>query len=295
MNEHNDSLDQLKRAALLRLLKQRGATRVIETAPDDITGADREGPLALSFAQQRLWFLDQLDPTASAAYHIPASLVLRGALDRTALKNALDGLVARHESLRTTFRRDGEHPLQVIAPADCGFNLQEQDLRHLPRDEAGRQATRLAEEEAARAFDLLHGPLIRGTLLCLADDEHRLLITQHHIISDGWSIGLLVKEFAALYQAFSTGQADPLPPLPLQYADYAAWQRRHLQGERLDQQVEFWRAHLAGAPAVLTLPTDRPRPAVQSYRGETLGFDLPAPLSAAIARFAPSPAPQPRS
>ncbi|UVL81813.1 amino acid adenylation domain-containing protein [Pseudomonas sp. B21-028] len=293
MNEHNDSLDQLKRAALLRLLKQRGATRVIETAPDDITGADREGPLALSFAQQRLWFLDQLDPTASAAYHIPASLVLRGTLDRTALKNALDRLVARHESLRTTFRRDGEQPVQVIAPADCGFNLQEQDLRHLPRDEAERQAARLAEEEAARAFDLLHGPLIRGTLLCLADDEHRLLITQHHIISDGWSIGLLVKEFAALYQAFSAGQADPLPPLALQYADYAAWQRRHLQGERLDQQVEFWRAHLAGAPALLALPTDRPRPAVQSYRGETLGFDLPAALSAAIARFAQSRAATP--
>jgi syringomycin synthetase protein SyrE len=143
----------LKRAALLRLLKQRGATRVIETAHEAIPGADRDAPLALSFAQQRLWFLDQLDPTASAAYHIPAVLVLRGALDRTALKAALDRLVARHESLRTTFRRDGEQPVQVIAPADCGFALAEHDLSHLPADEAGREAQRLAEDEAAQPFD----------------------------------------------------------------------------------------------------------------------------------------------
>ncbi|MCE0464976.1 non-ribosomal peptide synthetase, partial [Pseudomonas uvaldensis] len=293
MNEHNDSLDQLKRAALLRLLKQRGATRVIETPQDDIAPTDREGPLALSFAQQRLWFLDQLDPTASAAYHIPASLVLRGTLDRSALKAALDRLVARHESLRTTFRREGEHPVQVIAAADCGFHLEEHDLRHLPVEQAGHEAQRLADSEAAQPFDLLHGPLIRGSLLRLADDEHRLLITQHHIISDGWSIGLLVKEFAALYEAFSNGQDDPLPPLDLQYADYAAWQRRHLEGERLEQQVEFWRAQLAGAPALLSLPTDRPRPAVQSYRGETLAFDLSASLSSAIVRFAQSRAATP--
>ncbi|WP_191488524.1 non-ribosomal peptide synthetase [Pseudomonas sp. FEN] len=293
MNSHNDSLDQLKRAAMLRLLKQRGATRSVDTPQDDMVAVDREGPLALSFAQQRLWFLDQLDPTASAAYHMPASLVLRGSLDHNALKAALDRLVARHESLRTTFRRDGEQPVQVIAPADCGFSLVEHDLRQLPREQAEAQAAELSEQEATAAFDLLHGPLIRGSLLRLADDEHRLLITQHHIISDGWSIGVLVKEFAALYQAFSSGQADPLPALALQYADYAAWQRRHLEGERLSQHVEFWRSHLAGAPALLSLPTDRPRPAVQSYRGETLGFDLPVALSAAITRFAQSRAATP--
>ncbi len=293
LNEHNDSLDQLKRAALLRLLKQRGATRVIESAPDDLPRVDRDAPLALSFAQQRLWFLDQLDPTASAAYHMPAALVLRGALDLAALKAALNRLVARHESLRTTFRREGEHPVQIIAPADCGFSLVEHDLRHLSRDEAEAQVARLSEEAAKQPFDLLQGPLIRGSLLRLADDEHRLLITQHHIISDGWSIGILVKEFATLYQAFSAGQPDPLPPLPRQYADYAAWQRQHLEGARLDRQVEFWRAHLGGAPALLSLPTDRPRPAVQSYRGETLGFDLPASLSAAIAQFAQSRAATP--
>lgn len=257
LNEHNDSLDQLKRAALLRLLKQRGAARVIETVADDIPCVDRAAPLALSFAQQRLWFLDQLDPTASAAYHIPASLLLQGALDQAALTAALDRLVARHESLRTTFRREGEQPVQVIAPADCGFSLVTHDLRHLPREQAATEAAHLSENAAAAPFDLLHGPLIRGTLLRLADDEHRLLITQHHIISDGWSIGILVKEFASLYQAFSAGQPDPLPPLTRQYADYAAWQRQHLEGERLERQVEFWRAHLAGAPALLSLPTDQ--------------------------------------
>ncbi|WP_248796185.1 non-ribosomal peptide synthetase [Pseudomonas sp. MWU13-2105] len=293
MNSHNDSLDQLKRAAMLRLLKQRGATRSVDTPQDDMVAVDREGPLALSFAQQRLWFLDQLDPTASAAYHMPACLVLRGSLDHNALKAALDRLVARHESLRTTFRRDGEQPVQVIAPADCGFSLAEHDLRQLPREQAEAQAAELSEQEATAAFDLLHGPLIRGSLLRLADDEHRLLITQHHIISDGWSIGVLVKEFAALYQAFSSGQADPLPALALQYADYAAWQRRHLEGERLGQHVEFWRSHLAGAPALLSLPTDRPRPAVQNYRGATLSFDLPVALSTAITRFAQSRAATP--
>jgi syringomycin synthetase protein SyrE len=293
LNSHNDSLDQLKRAALLRLLKQRGATRVVDSAPDDMVAVRREGPLALSFAQQRLWFIDQLDPTASAAYHMPASLVLHGNLDHSALKATLDRLVARHESLRTTFRREGEQPVQIIAAADCGFSLVEHDLRHLPTEQAEQHAALLSEQEAAAPFDLLHGPLIRGSLLRLSDTEHRLLITQHHIISDGWSIGVLVKEFAALYEAFSTGQPDPLPPLALQYADYAAWQRQHLDGERLSQHIEFWRSHLAGAPALLALPTDRPRPAVQSYQGETLGFDLPVALSSAITRFAQSRAATP--
>ncbi|NWD78738.1 hypothetical protein HX890_31990, partial [Pseudomonas gingeri] len=127
-------------------------------------------------------------------------------------------------------RRDGEQPVQVIAPADCGFSLVEHDLRHLPREQAEAQAAQLTEQEAAAPFDLLDGPLIRGSLLRLADDEHRLLITQHHIISDGWSIDVLVKELAALSQTFRAGQADHLPALALQYADYAAWQRRHLEG-----------------------------------------------------------------
>ncbi|WP_241775350.1 amino acid adenylation domain-containing protein, partial [Pseudomonas corrugata] len=246
---------------------------------------DRNGPLALSFAQQRLWFLDQLDSGAGSAYHMPAALLLRGDLDRAALKAALDRLVARHESLRTTFERHGEQPVQVIAPADCGFALAEQDLRALPYEQASVSASRIGNNEALAPFDLSRGPLIRGRLLSLADDEHILLITQHHIISDGWSVGVLVKEFAALYRAFSQQQPDPLPALPIQYADYAAWQHQALDGERLNRQAEFWRDHLEGAPALLSLPTDRPRPAMQSYRGGDVAVTIAPALRERLEHF----------
>ncbi|HLD65005.1 MAG TPA: condensation domain-containing protein, partial [Pseudomonas sp.] len=161
MNEHNDkfksleSLEQLKRAAILRLLKERGAARAAEAPTEGITAMDRDTALPLSFAQQRLWFLDQLDPTASAAYHMPAALRLRGALDHGALKAVLARLVARHESLRTTFARRDDQPVQVIAAADCGFTLVEHDLGHLPREEARLAAARLGDAEAAAPFDLL--------------------------------------------------------------------------------------------------------------------------------------------
>ncbi|WP_240326446.1 non-ribosomal peptide synthetase, partial [Pseudomonas syringae] len=286
LNDRNESLEQLKRAAMLRLLQQRGATRAERAPLDAIEPADRSAPLPLSFAQQRLWFLDQLDPTASAAYHMPAALRLTGTLDKPALKAALDHLVVRHESLRTTFRRNGEHPVQVIADTQSGFSLVEQDLRGLSSEHARLSAARISDAEAAEPFDLLAGPLIRGRLLQLNDEEHLLLITQHHIISDGWSIEVLVREFSALYRAFVGHQASPLPPLPIQYADYAAWQRHRMEGERQARHIEFWRSHLSGAPALLTIPTDRPRPEVQSYEGSTLTFRLPEHLSKAIAAFA---------
>ncbi|WP_162884869.1 condensation domain-containing protein, partial [Pseudomonas syringae] len=214
LNDRNESLEQLKRAAMLRLLQQRGATRAERAPLDAIEPADRSVPLPLSFAQQRLWFLDQLDPTASAAYHMPAALRLTGTLDKPALKAALDHLVVRHESLRTTFRRNGEHPVQVIADTQSGFSLVEQDLRGLSSEQARLSAARISDAEAAEPFDLLAGPLIRGRLLQLNDEEHLLLITQHHIISDGWSIEVLVREFSALYRAFVGHQASPLTPLP---------------------------------------------------------------------------------
>ncbi len=286
MNDRNESLDQLKRAALLRLLQQRGASRTEKTPQDAIEAADRSAALPLSFAQQRLWFLDQLDHAASAAYHMPAALRLTGTLDRSALKSALDHLVARHESLRTTFEQKGEQPVQVIAAADSGFTLVEQDLRDQSPEQARLSATRISEAEAAEPFDLLKGPLIRGRLLQLTDEEHLLLITQHHIISDGWSIEVLVREFSALYEAFVGNQPSPLPPLSIQYADYAAWQRQRMNGELQTQHVEFWRNHLSGAPALLTVPTDRPRPPVQSHEGSTLKFSLPKDLSQAIGAFA---------
>ncbi|WP_122315436.1 non-ribosomal peptide synthetase, partial [Pseudomonas cichorii] len=286
MNDRNESLDQLKRAALLRLLQQRGASRNERAPQDVIEPADRSAALPLSFAQQRLWFLDQLDHSASAAYHMPAALRLTGSLDRVALKSALDHLVARHESLRTTFEQQGEQAVQVIASAACGFALVEQDLRDQSPEQARLSATRISENEAAAPFDLHQGPLIRGRLVQLTDDEYLLLITQHHIISDGWSIEVLVSEFSALYQAFVERQPNPLPALSIQYADYAAWQRQRMNGELQAQHIEFWRNHLSGAPALLTLPTDRPRPPVQSHEGSTLKFTLPKDLSRAIGAFA---------
>jgi amino acid adenylation domain-containing protein len=251
-----------------------------------IPPADRSASLPLSWAQQRLWFLDRLDHAASAAYHLPAALRLRGSLDRSALRATLDRIVARHEGLRTTFANSADGPVQVIAPADCGFALAEHDLRELDQSQREQALAQLSAAEASTPFDLAADPLIRGQLIRLADDEHILLVTQHHIISDGWSVAILVKEVSALYAAFCQGQADPLPPLAIQYADYAAWQRQWLQGDALQQQVEFWRTHLEGAPALLELPADRPRPAVQSHAGDSVAFTIPAELAAGLRSLA---------
>ncbi len=247
-----------------------------------IEPADRSRPLPLSFAQQRLWFLDQLDPAAGAAYHMPAALRLRGPLRREVLRAALDRIVARHEVLRTRLVSADGIPAQVIGPREGGFALAAHDLQSLPAAEQAAAVQRLSLAEAQARFDLSSGPLIRGQLLQLAAHEHILLVTQHHIISDGWSIGLLVRELSTLYSAFSAGQADPLPALPIQYADYAAWQHQWLQGEELQAQLGFWKTTLQGAPALLELPTDRPRPAVQSYAGATVPVQLPAALSAGL-------------
>ncbi|MDQ1924844.1 AMP-binding protein, partial [Massilia pseudoviolaceinigra] len=245
-----------------------------------ILPANRDGALPLSFAQQRLWFLDQLDHAAGAAYHIPAGLRLQGQLNQAALQAALDRILARHEALRTSFvTQDDGQPVQLFAPADVGFALQEVDLSDFIGNEQEAAVVSYTEEEARAPFDLSTGPLIRGCLLRLSDQEHILLVTQHHIVSDGWSIGILVQEFSALYTAFSQQQPDPLPPLSIQYADYAAWQKEWLQGEVLQQQVNYWQQHLVGAPALLEMPTDHPRPSVQSYQGKRIAVTLPAALT----------------
>ncbi|WP_460455226.1 condensation domain-containing protein, partial [Arenimonas aestuarii] len=238
-----------------------------------IEATDRQAPLPLSFAQQRLWFLAQLGEHASRAYHMPLGLALRGPLDRVALQRALDRLVERHEALRTHFALQEGVPVQIIEPP-TPFVLHEHDLR----DEADptQAALALAADEADQPFDLERGPLIRGRLLRLADDHHHLLLTQHHILSDGWSLGVLTRELGALYDAFAQGQPDPLPPLPVQYADYAVWQRRHVSGERLQAQADYWRRQLADAPARLDLPTDRPRPAEQDFAGGMVAFEIDA-------------------
>ncbi|WP_146741412.1 condensation domain-containing protein, partial [Lonsdalea populi] len=244
------------------------------TSPSRIPVADRNTPLPLSFAQQRLWFIGHLDPAASQAYHLPAALRLVGQLDKSALTAALDSLVARHESLRTHFTLVDGQPCQQIAPDSIGFSLSCLDLRKLDAAGCPQRVAELAAQEAREPFDLTQGPLIRGRLLQLGDDEHVLLLTQHHIVSDGWSLGILVRELAALYRAAIRGENAHLPPLPIQYADYAVWQRNWLRGETLADLHAFWHNQLQGAPALLRLPTDRPRPSVQRYVGSVVPIQI---------------------
>ncbi|HEY7770517.1 condensation domain-containing protein, partial [Longimicrobium sp.] len=243
-----------------------------------IERVDRGGPLPLSFAQQRLWFLEQLGGLGDT-YHIPTQLRLGRELDLTALRRALDAVLARHEALRTTFVEVQGEPVQRIAPPG-GFALVEHDLREHPA--AATELRRLAAEEAGALFDLEHGPLIRGRLLRLPGDEHVLLLTMHHIVSDGWSMEVLTRELGTLYAAFRRGDPDPLPALPVQYADYAAWQRKWVAGEVLREQAEYWKTTLAGVPELLELPVDRPRPARKDHAGEALAIDLGEELTAGL-------------
>ncbi|WP_460415191.1 amino acid adenylation domain-containing protein [Pseudomonas sp. microsymbiont 2] len=239
-----------------------------------IEAAPRGQSQPLSFAQQRLWFLAQMDD-ASAAYHIPLALELRGPLDRPALQRALARIVERHESLRSHFAQEGAEARVRVTPGDGGFNLGWHDLRGQGQALAG-----LLREEALQPFDLGHQLPIRGRLLCLEQDRHALLLTLHHIVADGWSMGVFTQELAALYQAFAAGEPDPLPALAIQYGDYAIWQRRWLAGDELQRQGDYWRQALAAAPALLTLPTDRARPARQDYHGERVEVRLDRRLSA---------------
>ncbi|MEE8524784.1 MAG: amino acid adenylation domain-containing protein [Thermoanaerobaculia bacterium] len=239
--------------------------------------------LPLSFAQERLWFLDQLAP-GTATYNIPAVVRLDGGLDVAALKAALEVVVARHQALRTTFADVDGRPAQTIAPA-ASASLPVVDLSGLPPAAARAVVDELASEEARRPFDLAAGPLLRTVLLRLADDRHVALVTMHHIISDGWSIGVLLRELGALYTAAVSGEEPALPALPIQTADYALWQRRWLTGEVLDRQLTYWRQQLADLP-MLELPTDRPRPALSARRrGATIEVALPADLSRQLAEL----------
>ncbi|SIT48141.1 Linear gramicidin synthase subunit B (Includes: ATP-dependent D-leucine adenylase; Leucine racemase (ATP-hydrolyzing); ATP-dependent alanine adenylase; ATP-dependent D-valine adenylase; Valine racemase (ATP-hydrolyzing)) (fragment) [Paraburkholderia piptadeniae] len=244
-----------------------------------ITAAGRSEPLPLSFAQQRLWFLAQMEGV-SQAYHIPLAWRLTGELDAGALHRALDRLVARQEALRSTFDSVDGQPVQRIAAEDSVFDLREHDLRQHSDTEGALQ--RLAIEEAFTAFDLRAGPLIRGRLIRLADLEHLLLITMHHIVSDGWSMGVLSAELSALYAAFRNRQADPQPRLAIQYPDYAVWQRRWLTGEVLQAQRDYWQRTLAGAPAFLELPTDHRRPVQQDHAGASVALELDERLAAGL-------------
>ncbi|HEX8559851.1 MAG TPA: amino acid adenylation domain-containing protein, partial [Pyrinomonadaceae bacterium] len=264
-----------------------------ELPPADSSSPHEEGTGAapeevfvfpLSFAQQRLWFLHQLEP-AGAAYNMPVAFRLSGRLDVSALERALNEMVSRHEILRTTFDVLDEQPVQLVSAAAQTLTPALMDLSALPATEREAEAARLAEEEVGRPFDLGAGPLLRALLLRLGAEEHVLLLTAHHIISDGWSQGVLIGELGVLYEAFAAGRESPLPPLPIQYADFAEWQRGWLQGEELERQLAYWRGRLAGAPPSLELPTDRARPPAQSFNGARESFALSRELSSRLAEL----------
>ncbi|CRM28416.1 Tyrocidine synthase III [Pseudomonas sp. 28 E 9] len=255
-------------------------------ACESIQRLPRAQPLPLSFAQQRLWFLAQLDSGISDAYHIPLALRLRGQLDVKVLQQALDALWSRHDALRSVFvTQAGEVEVRLLG-SNQGLPLREIDL--VGPDPQMQLAT-LCTQEAREPFDLAAGPLIRACLVRVPDaecaSEHVLLLTQHHIVSDGWSLGVLLPELSALYTAFSHRLADPLPPLPVQYPDYAAWQRQWLSGERLNEQAAYWKKTLADAPTLLDLPTDRRRPEQQSLVGASVPIEFSAELTTALKRF----------
>ncbi len=256
----------------------RQAMRESERAP--IERLPRDGRLPLSFAQRRLWFIDQLEP-GSSAYNLPGAYKVAGPLDVIALNRCFNVMMARHEALRTTFQTIEGKPVQVIAqPAE--MLLPVADLRGIAGEAQRKEVSRIANEEAAIPFDLASGPLVRVGLLRLDDQEHVLLLTMHHIISDGWSSNILVSETAALYDAFTEGKPSPLAELEIQYADFAHWQTEWLKGETLDEQLSYWKRQLGGDLPALDLPADRPRPAAQTYRGGRESLVLSSSLGEAF-------------
>ena len=266
------------RELILSVLRDRERARglakpalVVQLRPDVVP---------LSFAQERLWLLEQIGGVGSA-YHIPASVRLRGTLDIGALERSFAAVVERHEGLRTRFEVADGSPVQVIDPPGL-FELSIEDLSGLAEDGRASAARERVHVLAQQRFDLERGPLFRAHLLRLSENDHVAVVVMHHIVSDGWSVGVLIREVGALYAAFSQGRSSPLPELAVQYADYALWQRGWLRGDILEKQVSYWKERLRGAPAALELPTDRPRPAVQSYRGAHLGFALPAELTGSL-------------
>lgn len=250
---------------------RQSASKGVDT-DERIKPAPRLGPMPLSFAQQRLWFVDQLEQ-GNAVYNIPAAVRFEGPLSITALRLSLDHLIGRHEILRTSFEAVKGQPVQVIRPS-MEFSIPVIDLSDLRPRETELEIERVSTEEAQQPFDLKRLPLMRAKLLLLAEHDHILLLTMHHIISDGWSRGVLVREIVEMYEAYSSGSRPCLPELKIQYADFAQWQRNWMTGEVLDQQIRYWRKQLGSGVPELSLPTDRPRPPVPSYRGAVERFDI---------------------
>jgi hypothetical protein len=269
---------QERKAELIEFLSL--ATRVKGESLSRITPLDRaEGqPLPLSYAQERVWFLDQLEGK-SPEYNIPAALRLEGSLDLDALSRSLNEIIRRHEVLRASFPSTNGRVFQWIVP-DLKIELPIHDLSTRSPEERATEARRLTEAEAQLPFDLATGPLVRATLLRLAADSHVLLLTKHHVVSDGWSLGILLNELQTIYGAFVAGRSSPLPELRLQYADFAKWQRDWLSQGELERQLSYWKKQMQGAPSLLHLPTDRPRPAVQGFQALMERFVLDAELTA---------------
>ncbi|HYO57772.1 condensation domain-containing protein, partial [Archangium sp.] len=241
---------------------------------------DPSQPTLLSFAQQQLWFMEQLQP-GSPLNNLLGLFHMEGRLDVAVLEKSFKALVERHDALRTVFvERDGQ-PLQLISPS-LTFKVSMTELRAVPEEGWEAEVRRLAKEEGSQPFDLTRGPLIRVRLLKLGEQSHMLVLTVHHIIFDWWSRAVLFRELAAFYDAFLEGRTPELPPLPIQYADYAHWQRQWLRGEVLENQLAYWREKLRGPPSMVELPTDRPRPAVRTSPGAYFNFELPRELSEAL-------------
>ena len=265
-----------------------GLAGAIEAKSGLITDADapplqrvpRDGDLPLSFAQQRLWFLNELEG-GGGAYNIPAAFRLKGSLNVEVLERSINEIIRRHESLRTRFRTvEGRAVIRL--DENSSLDLQAVDLRELPPGEQEERLLAISGAHVQQPFDLARGPLLRGMLIRLGEEEHVAVFTMHHIVSDGWSIGVMIKELGVLYRAFSSGEQSPLPELEIQYADYAVWQREWLRGDVLESQLTYWKKMLHNLPPLLELPTDRPRPAVQTVRGKQMRFALPAELSRAL-------------
>ncbi|MGH3815616.1 MAG: amino acid adenylation domain-containing protein, partial [Pseudonocardiaceae bacterium] len=263
-------------AGVIEVLTGVGDTEALSAIPV----LPRDGELPLSFAQQRLWFLDQFEPGSAEYIITPIALRLRGALDVEALNSAVSGLVARHESMRTTFHSVDGRGVQVVHPPDR-VDVPVLDLSGLPEAEQEAALAGILEQECARPFDLCEGPLVRPRLVRLAPQEHVLTVTMHHIVTDGWSTGVIDSELSVLYAAAVRGEQPRLPELPVQYADFAVWQRDQLSGPALAEQVGYWRGQLDGVPP-LELPTDRPRPAVQTKNGALVEFQVPAAVTAGL-------------
>lgn len=273
LNARIAALSPEKRA----LLERRIQAKKSNTEPDRIPKREPgEEALPLSFAQQRLWFMEQYEP-GHFLYNLMLAVRLAGPLRASKLEESINEIVRRHEALRTTFKIVDGHARQVIA-SNVQVRLAFDDLRKMPEAEREPDAGRLTLFEANCPFDLVRGPLLRARLLHLNDFDHVLLLTMHHIVSDGWSMGILNRELSTLYMAFCNGQPSPLPELPIQYADFTLWQRAQLQGEAFERLLSYWKNKLAGIPVLLALPTDRPRPPVQVFQGASYGVVLPKSL-----------------